>query len=249
MKVELFSSTNSVLSYFAFISAMFFFFCLFFQQSNQRPTPLSAGMSMSPGQAVHLGAAAIGNILHSPSMDSILEQCEVWHTQTRWMPGLFDRGVGRCMASNLTVKGPSCARAAAMAQEHWRSRERKAVHFRSSQALPSMRCDFFLPFAQLLLFGNKQECQPVLHSPFIAHNAVPLSVTSAAGSSWRNGRNTTVWNRLGWFEEQQAKIIDEAGDFSNSLVWRFCYTQHVWILDFYVVGLFCGCTDGARYWQ
>lgn len=231
-------------------------FCFFFQRSNRRPTPLSAGMLMSPGQAVRSGAAAIRNILHSPSMDSILEQCEVWHTQTRWMPGLFDRGVGSRMASNLTVKGPSCARAAAMAQEQWRGRERKAVHFRSSQALPSMRCDFFLSFAQLWLSGNKQECSPVLHSLMFAHNAVPLSVTPAAGSSSSrqrrkparsNGRNTTVWNTLGWFEEQQPKIRNNACDFNNSLMWRCRYTHLVWIPDFYLVSLFGCCTDRARY--
>lgn len=176
--------------------------------------PISRNVDVSGSSSPFRGLQPSGTFFTRPRR-TLFPGCVRFDTRRRKeCLALFARGVGQHMASDLTVKGPRCARDAATAQEQWRGSEWKAVHFRSSQALPSMRCDFFLPFAELLLFGKILDCEPVLHPPVTVHNAVPLSVTSAAGSgrmqrrrpAHRNGRNMKVLNRSGWFEEPQPKI-------------------------------------------
>lgn len=127
---------------------------------------------------------------------------------------LFARGVAHHMASDLTVKGPSCARAAATAQEQCRGSEWKAVHFMSSQALPSMRWDFFLSLAELLLFGKTLDCEPFLHSLVTVYNAAPLSVTECSDKHQLIGMAKTWRCETGW-----------AGLKSRSLKWSLHFQQ------------------------
>lgn len=132
------------------ISKVGYWSCM--QQLNRRLMPLSTGMSMSPGQKVHLGAAPRRNILHPTA--GLYSGAVLGLTHTLGgMPRLLVRGVSHRVASDLTVKGSNCGWAAARRRNSCAlaSRTVNQLHFRGSQALPSMRCDFFLPLAKLSL--------------------------------------------------------------------------------------------------
>lgn len=133
------------------ISKVSYWSCM--QQLNRRLTPLSTGMSMSPGQKVHSAAAARRNILHPTA--GLYSGAVLGLTHTlRGMPRLLVRGVSHRVALDLIVKGSNCGQAVARHRNSWElaSGTVNQVHFRGSQALPSMRCDFFLPLAKLSLF-------------------------------------------------------------------------------------------------